>query len=84
MTDVNKYVLSQDEEGAEKRDPNPTLDKCPLTDFQNLRVVKFNINQIADLTKLKDLEFLLELQCKENIVADLNFLADTKDTLKFL
>jgi len=46
LVDVNKYVEKEDEEGAMKRNPNPTMGECALTDYKYVRVLKLNINAI--------------------------------------
>ena len=85
LQDVNKWVEREDEEsGTTKRDPNPTFGQCAVTDYKYLRSLKLNTNALTKIDHIVELQFLLEVQCKANQLADINVLAKDKETLRFL
>ena len=42
--------------------------------MSNLRVVKLNINQLPDVIGVKSLEYLLEVQARENVITNIEFM----------
>lgn len=42
--------------------------------MKNLRVIKFNIGQLPDINKIQPLEYLIEVQARENAITNIGFM----------
>ena len=61
-----------------------TFNKCELLSYPFTRVLKLNTNALTTIDEVKHLNNLLELQAKTNQIADINFMAEHPDFLKYL
>jgi Leucine-rich repeat (LRR) protein len=53
-------------------------------DFEHLRNVNLNKNNLASVDKLRNLKFLQSLEARDNCIADNYFMSESKQQLKFL
>ena len=52
--------------------------------MKNLRVIKFNIGQLPDINKIQPLEYLIEVQARENAIANIEFMTGPTTDLQYL
>ena len=57
---------------------------CALEKYQYLRVLNLNKNAFTNIDKVKSLDFLFELSAAGNQIADVSFLGESMQNLKYL
>ena len=57
---------------------------CALEKYNFIRILNLNKNAVSSIEKIKSLDFLFELSAAGNAITDINFMADSPQTLKYL
>ena len=52
--------------------------------MKNLRVIKFNIGQLPNINSIQPLEFLIEVQARENAITNIEFMTGPITDLQYL
>ena len=93
VPDGSSYAFST--LAIEERDPplvsledinrrSKTFHETPIQEMKNLRVIKFNIGQLPDINKIQPLEYLIEVQARENAIANIEFMTGPTTDLQYL
>lgn len=83
VPDGSSYAFST--LAIEERDPplvsledinrrSKTFHETPIQEMTNLRVIKLNIGQLPDINKIQPLEYLIEVQARENAITNVQFM----------